>query len=166
MKVAQGFLLSVLAFGIVGSGVAYSATELTLDDNVPGQANAAKDISVMGWMRRSEHIGDAANVFFTITNNSRDAHLITGVSSPDCRSIVAHHSEQESTSHTADLLSHFALPPKIPLVFPVGGYHLVCQGMSSDVAVGTKVPLTFTFLGGTSLTVQFEVRQTPPSTSP
>ncbi|GBQ84172.1 copper chaperone PCu(A)C [Asaia krungthepensis] len=130
----------------------------TDDDNVPGQKNANRDITIGGWMRRAPHYPGLAAAYFTIVNKGHEPHLITGVTSPDCAAVEAFHSEQEVTSHTASLFSHFTIPAEMTMVFPVGGYHLICRNFPDTVKTGDAVPLTFKFLGGTSTTVNFTLK--------
>ena len=130
----------------------------TDDSTIPGQKNANRDITIEGWMRRAPHYPGLAAAYFTIVNKGHEAHLISGVTSPDCQAIEAFHSEQEVTRHTASLFSHFTIPAEMTMVFPVGGYHLICRNFPDTIKTGDSVPLTFKFLGGTSSTVNFVLK--------
>ncbi|WP_077805924.1 copper chaperone PCu(A)C [Neoasaia chiangmaiensis] len=129
-----------------------------MNADVPGQKDAAHDISVSGWIRYGQHRHDIGAAFFTITNNGHENHLLTNVSTPACGSLVIRHTDQEANSQTDVLFTHLALPHQVTMVFPEGGYHLVCREIKQDMQVGDKTPFTFYFLGGSSTTVQFEVR--------
>lgn len=155
MRFARSVLLLLMVAGLSTSSWAASPAD-TID--VPGQEHAARDVTISGWIAGSPYHPDNGDVYFTVTNNSREPHLINGVDSPSCKSIVARHSEQEATSQTADLLTHFTLPANVTIVFPEQGYHLVCLDMAKDVPSGTKVPFVFHFLGGDTLRVTFEMR--------
>ncbi|WP_162922244.1 copper chaperone PCu(A)C [Asaia bogorensis] len=130
----------------------------TDDTNIPGQKNANRDITIEGWIRRARHYPGLAAAYFTVVNKGHEAHLISGVTSPDCAAIEAFHSEQEVTSHTANLFSHFTIPAEMTMVFPEGGYHLICRNFPDTIKTGETVPLTFKFLGGTSTTVNFMLK--------
>ncbi|MBB2155889.1 copper chaperone PCu(A)C [Gluconacetobacter diazotrophicus] len=130
--------------------------------SIPGQVDADGDIDIRAaWMQviRPDH--RIAAGYFTIENRGRNVHLLDGVSSPACHDMFAHHTEQESTQETATLFSHLALPAQTILVFPPGGYHLVCVGYDDSVQPGRRVPVTFHFMGGTTRTIQFDVRPAP-----
>ncbi|GBQ15217.1 copper chaperone PCu(A)C [Swaminathania salitolerans] len=130
----------------------------TTDADIPGQKNASHDITIDGWMRRSKHIHGLAAAYFTIRNTSSEPHLISGVSSTDCTDIDAYHSEQEMNERTASLFSHFTIPGNMTMVFPEGGYHLICKDFPDSVKPGDSVPITFSFLGGSRKTVTFKLR--------
>ncbi|GBQ82907.1 hypothetical protein AA13595_1042 [Gluconacetobacter johannae DSM 13595] len=127
--------------------------------SLPGQANAAGDIEIRdAWIQIIRPERQIAGGYFTIENRGVDVHLLTGVTATACRDLFAHHTEQESTSETATLFTHMALPAQTTLVFPPGGYHLVCRGYDATVQPGRSIPVVFHFLGGTTRTVAFDVR--------
>ncbi|CAI9119751.1 copper chaperone PCu(A)C [Brytella acorum] len=121
------------------------------------QNNAAADISVKGWMRYDTSNPDLGVGYFTITNNGMQNHLLTGVTSPACDQFIARHSDQESTDYTSGLFTRLALPRQSTMDFPEGGYHLVCLHTKSGLKTGDEVPVTFTFLGGSSKVVEFPI---------
>ncbi|MFT9160426.1 MAG: copper chaperone PCu(A)C [Acetobacter sp.] len=129
---------------------------------VPGQENAQKDIVIS---RTGVALGGSHGVpelYFTIRNTGAAAHLLSGVASPACRRLVGHHADQEGTEATRDLFTHLALPAGMTLAFSAGGYNLLCFGAAPDLKVGQSVSVVFTFLGGSSQTVQVPVGAPPP----
>lgn len=132
------------------------------DQVLPGQGDAQKDITItetsMQFLTGESH---TAGVYFTIRNDGATAHLITNVSSPACRTLVGNHSEQESSLGTVALFTHLSLPAHTTLVFPHGGYHLLCLDMENSVQAGQTVSLTFTFLGGSSKNVAIRLDPAP-----
>ncbi|MBB2202404.1 copper chaperone PCu(A)C [Gluconacetobacter tumulisoli] len=130
--------------------------------SVPGQTHAAGDINIRdAWMQIIRPERRIAGAYFTIENRGTDTHMLTGVTATACQNLFAHHTEQESTPETAELFTRLALPAQTILVFPPGGYHLICQGYDGTVQPGRSIPVTFHFLGGTTRTVAFEIRPTP-----
>ena len=95
--------------------------------------------------------------FFSLTNNDATDHLLKGITSPLCASIMAHHTKQEQTVATNDLFTHLALQHNATMVFPRDGYHLVCLGLHRSLQPGDKVPFTFLFLDSPDVTVNFTV---------
>lgn len=134
------------------------------DKALPGQNDAQKDISItdthMQVIKGENHM---AGVYFTIRNDGANAHLITDVRSPACHTLVGHHSDQESTAGTLSLFTHLSLPAHTTLVFPQGGYHLLCLDMEGSVQPGQDVPFTFTFLGGSTKNVTAKLEQAQPA---
>lgn len=127
---------------------------------VPGQEGAAHDVAITGqWMVRGKRVSDRLSAYFTIENRADATYLVQGVSSPSCAQLYGYHSDQEISSTTRNLFSHLALPENQTLVFPPGGYHLVCdEAPGVTVADGSTVSVTFTFLGGAHKTVNFPVK--------
>ncbi|WP_148300997.1 copper chaperone PCu(A)C [Asaia platycodi] len=158
MKRVQAILASLVTVCMTGAALALPEAHAQTDDNnLPGQKNANRDISIEGWIRRAPRYPTLAAAYFTIVNKGHEAHLISGVTSPDCSDIEAFHSEQEVTSHTANLFSHFTIPGDMTMVFPEGGYHLICRNFPDTIKAGDTVPLTFKYLGGSSTTVNFKL---------
>lgn len=158
MKRVQAILATLVTVCMTGAALAPSGACAQTDDNsLPGQKNANRDITIDGWIRRAPHYPGLAAAYFTIVNKGHEAHLISGVTSPDCTDIEAFHSEQEVTSHTASLFSHFTIPAEMTMVFPEGGYHLICRNFPDSVKVGDTVPLTFKYLGGSTTTANFKL---------
>ncbi|WP_051292276.1 copper chaperone PCu(A)C [Acetobacter nitrogenifigens] len=127
---------------------------------VPGQEGAAHDVAITGqWMVRGKRVPDRLSAYFTIENRADATYLVQGVSSPSCAQLYGYHSDQEISSATRNLFSHLALPENQTLVFPPGGYHLMCdEAPGVTVADGSTVSVTFTFLGGAHKTVNFPVK--------
>ncbi|WP_061489148.1 copper chaperone PCu(A)C [Acetobacter tropicalis] len=125
---------------------------------IPGQENAQKDIEIKDVsMQLVRPAGHVYAVYFTLTNKGENAHLVTNVSSASCRTLVGHHSDQESTTGTLNLFTHLSLPANTTLVFPHGGYHLLCLDPDPALKPGQEATFTFSFLGGSSKNVTIPV---------
>lgn len=135
------------------------AAPLAPDDDqaATGQDIVIRDASIQ-ILRPKRRI---AAGYFTIENRGKSVHLLAGVSSTACHNLFAHHTEQESTSDTATLFSHLALPAETTLVFPPGGYHLICTGYDDSLHPGQQITITFHFMGGATRNVPFTVQ--PPA---
>ncbi|NHN85677.1 copper chaperone PCu(A)C [Acetobacter musti] len=132
--------------------------------SVPGQENAAGDIAVHdAWM---QHVGAGADLvaaYFSVENTSDAAHLIDRITSPSCEGMFGYHTDLEVSTLTRDLFTHLTVPPKETLVFPPGGYHLVCHvAPGVTVSQGSTVNVEFHFLGGSRKMVAFQVREAKP----
>lgn len=130
-------------------------TSHSSDADSTNQKDAAHDILINGMVRYGRMNHGIGLVMMSITNSGRQNHLLSGVSSPVCGSLVARNTDLEMPEHTDDLFTHLALPHGLTMVFSAGGYHLLCREIRQDIAVGAHVPFTFSFLGGSSKTVDF-----------
>ena len=122
------------------------------------QHNRQKIVVLDGTLSPSSHNTSSASGYFTIRNDDGADHLLKGVSSPICSSITAHHTNQEQTQATNDLFSHLSLPHNSEMIFPPSGYHLLCGGITKSLQQGEKIPFTFQFLDGDSITIGFTVK--------
>lgn len=131
--------------------------------DVPGQTHAADDIVIHDpWLRARTAHTDLLGVYFSVENTSDNAHLIDGISSPACVTMSGYHSDLEVSPLARELFTRLTVPPKQVLVFPPGGYHLLCRvAQGVKVENGATVDVTFHFLGGTEKKVSFPIRQDP-----
>lgn len=132
--------------------------------NLPGQERAADEVNIRdAWM---QHVGQGNShvaAYFAVENTADSPHLIDGVSSPSCSAMYGYHSDLEVSHLTRSLFTHLTVPANQILVFPPGGYHLVCTvADGKTVNVGDVVEVHFHFLGGSSKAVQFTVREAKP----
>lgn len=131
------------------------ATDQSKNSALLGQNKAGKDVAItdvrMEMVNASAHI---AAIYFTLQNTGENTYLVTNVSSTICPKLVGHHSDQESTPGTLNLFTHLSVPAHTNLVFPPGGYHLLCLDMAPEGEGQQDVPVTFTFLGGAQKTVK------------
>lgn len=132
--------------------------------DVPGQEHAADDVTIKNaWMqhvgRNQQHVA----AYFQIENETGTSYLIDGISSPSCSAMFGYHSDLEVGTLTRQLFTHLTVPEKQMLVFPPGGYHLVCTvADGKTIEQGMQIPVQFHFLGGSSKTVSFDVRGAKP----
>lgn len=127
---------------------------------LPGAAHNEQHIVVLnGTLTPLAHAEAPAAGYFTIRNNDSEDHLLKGISSPACAEITARPVDQEQSATTRTLFRHLALPHNSEMVFPATGYHFECLGLRRTLTKGEKVPFTFDFLGGQSITLGFTVTE-------
>lgn len=162
MRFRAGCVAAMLA-GLAFSGPVL-AEDRDPDKSLPGQKDAQSDITITDTsMQFIKGENRMAGVYFTIANNGGNAHLMTDVRSSACRTLVGHHSDQESTPGTLSLFTHLSLPAHTTLVFPRGGYHLLCLDPDASIQPGQDVTFTFSFLGGSSKSVAIKLDQAQPA---
>jgi len=96
-----------------------------------------------------------ALLYFTISNPGDTVYLINKVSAPQCKTLEASSAMEEPGNPDTTLFSHLALPAKTRLVFPPGGFHLICRGLPEN-AHGS-LPVTFTYLKGNPSQLTFNL---------
>lgn len=95
---------------------------------------------------------------FTLSNYNSSDVLLRGVSSPACQSVISNRNSQvalQSIHAVEDIFQRMAVPHDGTLVFPMGGYHLICQGFKADFQPGGDVPFTFHFQDVGDVTASF-----------
>ncbi|EHH68461.1 hypothetical protein GMO_12310 [Gluconobacter morbifer G707] len=125
--------------------------------------NEQRIVVADGTFQASSHYPQQGSGYFTIRNDDGNDHLLKGITSPVCTTVMAHHTDQEQTPGANDLFNHLALPPNSTMIFPPAGYHLLCEGVTSMPPTGSHVPFTFHFLKGSDITVSFTVTAPDPN---
>jgi periplasmic copper chaperone A len=124
---------------------------------LPAFGAAEKSLTVSNsWFRFIMASRPAAG-YFILTNASSKPHVLTGVSSPACGSLMMHKSQQQNGEDTMAMVSSIPVPAQGAVTFAPGGYHLMCMSPTKDMKVGAKVPVTLSFDNGSTLTQDFVV---------
>ncbi|WP_419728803.1 copper chaperone PCu(A)C [Lichenicola sp.] len=136
------------------------ATLALLGGTAAAPAEPPKGVSISdgSFIRISDH---AARGFFTVTNTSDTAVLITGWQSPACSTLSFRDASASSPADSLSPLDKLTIPAKDKMVFARGGYHLQCTNPAASVQPGGTVPVTVSFLSGRTLTATFQVHAMP-----
>jgi len=111
--------------------------------------------------------GAEADVWLTLLNEGRQPDTLTGVSSPDARSVDIR--SDDDCDGTATTVSTLTLPPAITLpgpaysdnpatTRPFEAYSLRLVNLTREVLAGTTVSLTFEFQRAPAVTLKVPVR--------
>ncbi len=106
-----------------------------------------------GWFAMAPHTQVIG--FFSVRNAGAQPLLVTGWQSPGCHAM---HLEEASGAGPGDVNSGLTIPGKSRMAFVRGSYHLSCDGPNPTLRAGTRVPVTFSFRDGGTLTTSFDVR--------
>ncbi len=128
-------------------------------------AKAATPHLMDAWVRLPAVAGRPAGGYFMAHGTSANDALV-GVSSPKAERIELHSLTNENGVMKMRKEDSFALPAKCTLTFAPGGAHLMIFGLSGDVKPGGKVPLTFRFQSGASVTLDAEARAASAAVAP
>jgi copper(I)-binding protein len=138
----------VLLFGIV-AGV--------LTAGIVAQA-AERGLTVgNAWMRSVVPSRPAAG-YFTLSNETGQAHVLVGATSPACGMLMLHQSIHQNGEDRMTMVKSISVPAHGTVKFAPGGYHLMCTSPSKDVAPGHSIPVTLRFADGSVLKATFPVR--------
>jgi len=124
----------------------------------PLLAAAPDGLSVTDAWFRSLPAGLPAAGYFALTNKSHDSIELVSASSPDCRMLMLHLSENNNGVSQMSDLSKVDLAAGQTVHFSPGGYHLMCMQPAAALKPGAHVPVTLHFSGGSQITVSFAVR--------
>lgn len=93
--------------------------------------------------------------YFSVTNHGDQPLLMTGWSSPDCRTLRF---AEAASGPTETPLNTMTVPAHDKMVFARGGYHLVCDGPPATLDTMKSIAVTIHFRSGRTLTMPFEIR--------
>lgn len=141
---------------------------LALAASQPVLAQAAKPATphlMDAWVRLPAVSGRPGGGYFMVHGTSANDALVA-VSSPKAERIELHSMTSENGVMKMRKEESFALPAKGTLTFAPGGSHLMLFGLSPDVKPGGKVPLTFRFRSGATVTLDAEARAASAAVAP
>lgn len=109
------------------------------------------------WMRFTISSRPAAG-YFTITNDSRDAHTLVGAESSSCGELMLHQSLHTGGVDRMQMVQSVTVPAHGHVDFAPGSYHLMCTDPAADMQIGKTVAVTLRFSDGGFITSLFEVK--------
>jgi copper(I)-binding protein len=134
----------------------------------PALSQAAKPATphlMDAWVRLPAVAGRPAGGYF-MAHGTSAADALIAVTSPMAERIELHSMTNENGVMKMRKEESFALPAKGTLTFAPGGSHLMLFGLSGDVKPGGKVPLTFRFKSGATVTIDAEARAASAAVAP
>lgn len=117
------------------------------------------------WVRLPAVSGRPAGGYF-MAHGTAAADALVSVSSPRAERVELHSMANENGVMKMRREDSFALPAKGTLTFAPGGSHLMLFGLSPDVKPGGRVPLTFRFKSGATVTLDAEARAASAAVAP
>jgi copper(I)-binding protein len=109
------------------------------------------------WVRLPAAKSRPGGAYFRMEAGSEGTRLL-GVSSPSVRWIELHETSMAGSTAKMKRRREVEFPSRGELVFEPGGRHAMLFGISRQVKVGDRIPLTFSFNVAPPITVDAEVR--------
>ena len=109
------------------------------------------------WVRLPAAKKRPGGAYFRMEAGSEGTRLI-GISSPSVRWIELHETSMSGKMAKMKRHKEIEFPSRGELVFEPGGRHAMLFGISPQVKVGDRIPLTFSFNVAPPITVEAEVR--------
>ena len=100
--------------------------------------------------------------YLDISNNTTNAMVLTGATSPCFEKIEFHVTEVKDGVSTMRRQDSISIPAGSEFSFSPGHYHLMLINNTRTLAVGDKVPLTLNFDQGEPLQIEAEIRRGAP----
>ncbi len=135
-----------------------ASASLVLAAPGPKTAAPAVQASVMvtdAWFRALPGALPAGG-YFTLKNIGTRDIAVTGAKSDACAKLMMHQSSDKGGRSSMDMVSKVDVPAGGSVAFAPAGYHLMCE--TPKMKLGAKVPVVLTLSDGTSVAVQFVVR--------
>ena len=124
----------------------------------PVKTGPAIQASVMvtdAWFRALPG-GLPAGGYFTLKNIGTRDIAVTGAKSDACGMLMLHQSSDKGGMSSMAMVSKVEVPAGGSVAFAPAGFHLMCD--TPKMKIGAKVPVVLTLSDGTSVAVQFVVR--------
>ncbi len=100
-----------------------------------------------------------AGGYVELGNTGDKPVVLLGAESPDYGNTMLHQTVSKGGVSEMIHVDKITIPAHGHMAFSPGGYHIMLMQPKKDVKPGDKVPITFRFEGGKTLTVDFEVRK-------
>lgn len=124
-------------------------------------ASAAPALTVTGaWIRPAAR-GAVSAGYFTVVNHGARPDRLTGARSLIAARVTLHQSRSTDGMATMRPLASVAIPRGAAITFAPGGMHLMIDGLTRELRLGTSVPITLRFAHAPPVTAGFRVRSTP-----
>jgi periplasmic copper chaperone A len=117
------------------------------------------------WVRLPAVTGRPAGGYF-VAHGTALADALVAVTSPKAERVELHSMTNENGVMKMRREDSFALPAKGTLTFAPGGSHLMLFGLAADTKPGSKIPLTFRFESGATVTLDAEARAASAAVAP
>ena len=95
-----------------------------------------------------------------LINSLETADRLVAVQADVANAVEIHETQMEGdVMRMRQVEGGIELPPRTQVELKPGGYHIMLIGLTRDLAVGDKFPITLQFASGATLEVEAEVRQ-------
>ncbi|MCJ7712653.1 MAG: copper chaperone PCu(A)C [Chloroflexi bacterium] len=115
-------------------------------------------VSVSGAWVREAASGGVTAAYLTITNGRLDDETLVGVSTPAAPAASLHQTTTTDGVTGMEPVDGIAIPAGETVRLEPGGYHIMLEGLTAELAAGQVVQLTLTFEGAGAIDVPAEVR--------
>ncbi len=117
------------------------------------------------WVRPTLGAGRTTAAYVTIANNGTAADRLTAADTPGAGSVEIHTAGMKDGVMRMRRLEGLDIPAGDTVTMAPGGYHIMIIDVEDPVQAGSVVPLTLTFEGAGSVSVDAVVTMTPPDTA-
>lgn len=115
------------------------------------------------WLRLPPPGAPTAAIYFTLANRGAGADRLTGVATPIAEHASLHRSVEEGGMTGMRPVDSLEIPARGQVRLEPGGYHIMLERLSGELAEGDSVSLTLHFARAGTVDVEVPVRRSPPS---
>lgn len=119
----------------------------------------AGDVTVSDvWARASAGMANAGAAFMTIHNPNTHDHVLVGAAADVSKRIELHtHTMVDGVMKMREVEGGIPVPAGDTTMLQPGGYHVMFMGLHAPLKEGASFPLTLTFTGDRTITVDVKV---------
>lgn len=168
MQIRNARVLILLAVVLLVAAAACTQTPPlpASSDPIVAQNVWARPAKMMGSMpmegdsQQMQHGGVNSAVYMGLINPLETADRLVAAQADVSNAVEIHETKMEGdVMRMAQVEGGIELPARGQVELKPGGYHIMLIGLTRDLNVGEKFPVTLQFASGATLTVEAEVRQ-------
>lgn len=159
-------LIAVLAVLLAAAACTQTPSAPASGQGISAQNVWARAATMMGAMRmegdehQMQHGGANSAVYMVLANGGAEADSLVAAQADVSKAIEIHETVMEGdVMRMQQVEGGIQVPAGGQVELKPGGYHVMLIGLTRDLAVGDKFPLTLEFASGAKLQVEAEVRQ-------
>jgi periplasmic copper chaperone A len=116
-------------------------------------------VTVSGAWVRAAAAGSTSAAYMTITNGTLAEEALVGASTAAAANASIHQTTTDSSGMTGmRMTDQVTIPAGKTVMLEPGGYHIMLENLTGDLAAGSTIQLTLTFEHAGPLNVRAEVR--------
>ncbi len=114
------------------------------------------------WVQLAPPTARAHAAYMQIHNSQTQAQTIIGLRADCCAMVMLHQTRNDGDKVKMDHLEYLEIPAHASVQLAPGGLHIMLMQATSELALGSKVTISFDFRDGSTQDVELNVKQVNP----
>lgn len=114
------------------------------------------------WVQLAPPSARVHAAYMQIHNSQTQAQTIIGLRADCCAMVMLHQTRKDGDKVKMDHLEYLEIPAHASVQLAPGGLHIMLMQATSELALGSKVTISFDFRDGSTQDVELNVKQVNP----